>query len=200
MFFLHERLVLFCMFYQVSVKTFKVCVWITPYENNLTWDTKTEESQRQHVGVVGSYTGSRLHGVSQITHEIAGLVLCLIAARQLSQALVKHKHQILLTLILRLLHSYPHKLQYFATLLHNFIIRHTNTFTAFVTMRLWCVFCHKQCFYAAPIFVGKHCSIFKLNHWSGWGFVQKRKRKKKKKRREMAQCSSFCYFCNLFNA
>ena len=161
MFFLHETLVLFCVFYQVSVKTFKVCVWITPYENNLTWDTKTEEGQRQHVGVVGSYTGSRLHGVSQIAHEIAGLVLCLIAARQLSQALEKHKHQILLTLMLRLPHSYTHKLQYFATLPHHFIIRHTNTFTAFVTMCPWCVFCHKECFfYADPIFVGKHCSTF----------------------------------------
>lgn len=43
--------------------------------------------QRQHVGVTGSYTCTRLHGVSQITHEIPGLVFCLIAARQLSQAL-----------------------------------------------------------------------------------------------------------------
>lgn len=33
------------------------------------------------------YTGTRLHRVAQITAEVSGLVLCLIAAGQLGQAL-----------------------------------------------------------------------------------------------------------------
>lgn len=52
--------------------------------------------QTGRVGVVGSYTGTRLHGVSQITHKIAGVVFSLITACQLSQALRGHKNQHLL--------------------------------------------------------------------------------------------------------
>lgn len=48
-------------------------------------------SQRQRVGVAASYAGARLHGVSQIAHKKAGLIFCLVAARQLSQALEGRK-------------------------------------------------------------------------------------------------------------
>lgn len=34
-----------------------------------------------------TYTGTRLHRVAQVTAEVSGLVLCLVAAGQLGQAL-----------------------------------------------------------------------------------------------------------------
>lgn len=44
--------------------------------------------------MLGSYTGTRLHGVSEITHKVAGLVLSLVAAGQLSEVLAKaEKHR-----------------------------------------------------------------------------------------------------------
>lgn len=71
-----------------------------------------EWGQRQHMGVTGSYTGTRLHGVSQITQEIAGLVFCLIAARQLSQGLQRTKRQNALSL--QKLYNFTHDQKYTA--------------------------------------------------------------------------------------
>lgn len=81
--------------------SFMICMFCMSFKKNLTGLNCTQtqkKGQQQHVGT--AYTGTRLHGVSQITHEIAGLVFCFIAARQLSQTLqrTQAKHQILSTL------------------------------------------------------------------------------------------------------
>lgn len=80
---------MFIRFFQVSEKICWVCLCMN-YARQLgliVLRRRKWEKPKATCGFIGSYTGTRLHGVSQITHEIAGLVFCLIAAGQLSQAL-----------------------------------------------------------------------------------------------------------------